>query len=313
MNSRVPDEGLDSEELLELVDAVEPQNDEARNSTSAYLNEIGLISLLDAAEEQRLAQRVCVGDAEARRQMIEANLRLVVTVARGYVGRGVPLLDLIEEGNLGLMRAVEKFDPERRLRFSTYAMWWIRQSVQHALMHQGRTVRVPVHVLREFAQVLRARRQFIARHGRTPGIDELAQAVGKPVSDVAELFCVTERISSLDAPGSDGDDRALIEQLIVDAAPSVVEDVSSNRIAAWIARLPERQRWVLERRYGLNDQGVQTLAEIATELGLTRERVRQIQGEALKRLRALVDAENGTSTPPAGTLPLRAGLRRPAR
>jgi RNA polymerase nonessential primary-like sigma factor len=318
MNSRVPDEGLDSEELLELVDAVEPQNEEARNSTSAYLNEIGLIPLLDAAEEQRLAQRVCAGDAEARRQMIEANLRLVVMVARGYVGRGVPLLDLIEEGNLGLMCAVEKFEPERRLRFSTYAMWWIRQSVQHALMHQSRTVRVPVHVLREFAQVLRARRQFIARHGCTPGIDELAQAVGKPASDVAELFCVTERISSLDAPGSDGDDRALIEQLVAadsrsDAAPSVVEDVSSNRIAAWIARLPERQRWVLERRYGLNDQGVQTLAEIAAELGLTRERVRQIQGEALKRLRALVDAENGPSTPPAGTPPLRAGLRRPAR
>src|SRR3954468_16235669 len=207
MSARMPDE-LDAEELLELVDAVEPQDDEARNSTSAYLNEIGLVPLLDAATELILAERVRSGDAEARRQMIEANLRLVVTVARGYVGRGVPLLDLIEEGNLGLIRAVEKFEPERRLRFSTYAMWWIRQAVQHALMHQGRTVRVPVHVLREFAQVLRARRTFTAQRGRAPSMEELAQAVGKAPADVAELFCVTERISSLDAPVSDSDDRA---------------------------------------------------------------------------------------------------------
>ena len=287
----MPDE-LDAEELLELVDAVEPQDDEVRNSTSAYLNEIGLVPLLDAELEWSLSARVRAGDAEARRQMIEANLRLVVTVARGYVGRGVPLLDLIEEGNLGLIRAVEKFEPERRLRFSTYAMWWIRQAVQHALMHQGRTVRVPVHVLREFAQVLRARRQFAAQRGRMPSVEELAQAVGKPPADVAELFCVTERISSLDAPVSDSDDRALIDQLIIEGAAPPVEEVPSSRIAAWIANLPERQRFVLERRYGLNDHGVQTLAEIAGELGLTRERVRQVQSEALKRLRSIVEQED---------------------
>lgn len=313
MNARVPDEELDAEELLELVDAVEPHDDETRNSTSAYLNEIGLIPLLAANDEWRLAERLRAGDADARRHMIEANLRLVVTVARGYVGRGVPLLDLIEEGNIGLMRAVEKFEPERKLRFSTYAVWWIRQAVQHALMHQGRTVRVPVHVLREFAQVLRARRQFVADNARMPSMDELAHLVGKSGGDVAELFCVTERISSLDAPLSGGDDRALIEQLVVDVAPAAGENVSSKRITGWIARLPPRQRLVLERRYGLNDQGTQTLAEIATELGLTRERVRQIQSEALKRLRTLVDAENQTPTLPAGTPPPRVGLRRPAR
>jgi len=294
MNARVPDDDLDAEELLELVDAVETHDDETRDSTSAYLNEIGLTPLLSPESESALAQRVRAGDAEARRQMIEANLRLVVTVARGYVGRGVPLLDLIAEGNLGLIRAVEKFEPERRLRFSTYAVWWIRDAVQHALMHQGRTVRVPVHVLREFAQVLRARRQFVATHGRMPGTEEMAQAVGKSAAAVAELFSVTERISSLDAPLSDSDDRALIEQLVVEgeAATPKTEDVSGSRIAGWIAQLPQRQRLVLQRRFGLDDHGVQTLAEIAGELGLTRERVRQIQTEALQRLRGIVERED---------------------
>jgi RNA polymerase nonessential primary-like sigma factor len=292
MNASIPDDDLDAEELLEFVDAVEPQDDELRDSTSVYLNEIGLTPLLSPDAERALSRRVCAGDAQARQQMIEANLRLVVAVARGYVGRGVPLLDLIAEGHLGLIRAVEKFEPERRLRFSTYAVWWIREAVQHALMHQGRTVRVPVHVLREFAQVLRARRQFVAVRGRMPTIDELAQALGRPTAEVAGLFSATERISSLDAPLSESDDRALIEQLVVEGDVAKVDDASGSRIAGWIACLPERQRLVLERRFGLNDQGVQTLAEIAGELGLTRERVRQIQTEALKRLRGIVERED---------------------
>ncbi|MEO8804405.1 MAG: sigma-70 family RNA polymerase sigma factor [Rudaea sp.] len=299
MNARAPAEDIDSDDLLELVDAVEPHDDEVRNSTSAYLKEIGLIALLSANEELTLGSRVCVGDMEARRQMIEANLRLVVTVARGYVGRGVPLLDLIEEGNLGLIRAVEKFDPSRRLRFSTYAVWWIRESVQHAVMHQGRTVRVPAHVLREFSQVLQARRRFIAKHGYVPSIEQLAQAIDKPVESVADLFCVTDRISSLDAPVSDGDERALIDHLVFEAPQAVADEIPNQRIATWIAQMPSRQRYVLERRYGLDDHGVQTLAEIATQLGLTRERVRQIQREALLRLRKLVDADSGEA--PSGT------------
>jgi len=283
---------LEPDDLIELIDAIEPQDDEARSSTSIYLSEIGLIPLLSGADELRLAARARDGDAEARRQMIEANLRLVVAVARNYVGRGIPLLDLIEEGNLGLMRAVDKFDPGRRLRFSTYAMWWIRQAVQHAVMHQGRTVRVPVHVLRDFAQVLRARRQLLLGNGKAPTIEELAQAIGRPATEVAELFCVTERISSLDAPRSDSDDRALIDQLVTDSngnAGSATTDDAPSPVDALIARLPARQREVLERRYGLNDHGVQSLAEVAAEIGLTRERVRQIQSEALKRLRELVE------------------------
>jgi RNA polymerase nonessential primary-like sigma factor len=285
---------LETEDLFELIDAIEPQDDEARSSTSVYLNEIGLIALLSGEDELRLAALVRGGDAEARQQMIEANLRLVVAVARNYVGRGVPLLDLIAEGNIGLMRAVDKFDPARRLRFSTYAVWWIREAVQHAVMHHGRTVRVPVHVLRELAQVLRARRQLLMQSGRAPTIDELAQAMGKPGVEIAELFCVTEHISSLDAPRSESDDRALIDQLVVesDAVPgSTALDETPSPVDALIARLPQRQRQVLERRYGLNDRGVQTLAEIAADFGLTRERVRQIQSEALSRLRKLVEQQ----------------------
>jgi RNA polymerase nonessential primary-like sigma factor len=284
---------LETEDLFELIDAIEPQDEETRNSTSAYLNEIGLIPLLNADDELRLAALVQAGDTEARRQMIEANLRLVVAVARGYVGRGVALLDLIEEGNLGLIRAVEKFDPDRKLRFSTYAVWWIRQSVQHALMHQSRTVRVPVHVLRELAQVLRARRQLIMTLARPPTIEELAQAIGKNPTAVAELFCVTEHISSLDAPRSDTDDRALLEQLVSEEAVGhgPAEEAPTSRIDALIAELPPRQRQVLERRYGLNDHGVQTLAEIASDFGLTRERVRQIQSQALVKLRVLVERQ----------------------
>jgi RNA polymerase nonessential primary-like sigma factor len=285
---------IETDDLIELIDAIEPQDDEARSSTSVYLNEIGLIALLSGDDELRLAALARSGDVEARQQMIEANLRLVVAVARNYVGRGVPLLDLIAEGNIGLMRAVDKFDPARRLRFSTYAVWWIREAVQHAVMHHGRTVRVPVHVLRELAQVLRARRQLLMQSGRAPTIDELAQAMGTPGAEIAELFCVTEHISSLDAPRSESDDRALIDQLVVesDAAPgSSALDETPSPVDALIARLPQRQRQVLERRYGLNDRGVQTLAEIAADFGLTRERVRQIQSEALTRLRKLVEQQ----------------------
>jgi RNA polymerase nonessential primary-like sigma factor len=287
---------LETDEMLALLDAVEaPQGDEVRSSTSAYLNEIGLIPLLDAVAERALADRVCGGDIDARRQMIECNLRLVVSVAWAYVGRGVALLDLIEEGNLGLIRAVEKFEPSRGLRFSTYATWWIREAVQRAIMQQGRTVRIPAHVLRDLAQVLRARRELVMRLTRYPTQEELAQTLGRPIQEIAALFCLTEQIRSLDAPMSEEDDRALVEQLAAEgdanSTVSTFTEVAGGRLPDWLAKLTPRQRLVVERRYGLSGHVVQTLAEIAGELGLTRERVRQIQVEALARLRRIGEAE----------------------
>jgi len=276
-----------ADEILDLVEAIEPQDEEARSSASAYLGEIGLIELLGAREEWALAERIQAGDAEARRRLIEANLRLVVSVARPYVGRGVPLMDLIAEGNLGLIRAVGKFDPARRLRFSTSAVWWIREAVQSAVMNQGRTVRLPVHVLRELAQVLRAERELTARHGAAPSLDQIAEVVGKSVQDVAELFRVSERVDSLDA--LDAGERALIGT-IQDGDDSTTEPATalgSERLAELIGTLNERQRLVLQRRFGLDGTPVQSLADIGRDLGISRERARQIQEEGLKRLRKL--------------------------
>ncbi|WP_395681962.1 RNA polymerase sigma factor RpoD/SigA [Dokdonella sp.] len=276
-----------ADEILDLVEAIEPQDEEARSSASAYLGEIGYIGLLGAREEWALAERIQAGDADARRRLIEANLRLVVSVARAYVGRGLPLMDLIAEGNLGLIRAVAKFDPARRLRFSTNAVWWIREAVQSAVMNQGRTVRLPVHVLRELAQVLRAERELVARLGATPSLEQIAEVVGKSVQDVAELFRVGERVDSLDA--LDPGELALIGTIQdgEDSASEPVAAFDSERLSAFIGELNERQRLVLQRRFGLDGTPVQSLADIGRDLGISRERARQIQEEALKRLRKM--------------------------
>jgi RNA polymerase nonessential primary-like sigma factor len=277
------------DDILDLVDAIERQDEEARSSASAYLGEIGLIALLDAREERELARAAQSGDGEARRRMIEANLRLVVSVARPYVGRGVPLMDLIAEGNLGLIRSVGKFDAERGLRFSTYAVWWIREAVQHAIMHQGRTVRLPVHVLRELAQVLRAERELAARHGTPPSLEQVAAAAGRSTADVAELFRVSERVGSLDAAIESGE-RALIDHIQEgdeQTSGTLASALGDGRLASWLADLTERQRNIVTRRFGLDGTPVQSLAEIGRELGISRERARQIQEDALRRLRKM--------------------------
>ncbi len=298
MSHRDPDPLLDPSEFDELFGAVERDVEEARNSTTAYLNEIGMVDLLTAEQEVELARRLRAGDHEARQRLIEANLRLVVNAARNYVGRGLPLLDLIAEGNLGLIRAAEKFDPERGFRFSTYAMWWIRQSIERGLIRQGRTVRLPVHVVRELAQVLRASRELSRRQGASPSLEQIAQAVGKKPSEVAQLFSLNERMASLEAPLSAEDDRALVEAIADESADGpltlLAEAAAANRLDAWLARLPAREREVIERRYGLNERSLQTLAEVAQALGITRERVRQIQLQAEKRLRRMAANEESS-------------------
>jgi RNA polymerase nonessential primary-like sigma factor len=278
---------MPADELQLLLGDVarEPDRDQ-RDSTTAYLNEIGLIALLTPEEELETARAVQSGDAGARKRLIECNLRLVVSAARHYGGRGLPLLELIAEGNLGLIRAVEKFDPERGFRFSTYAMWWIRQAIEFALM-RTRAVRVPVHVLRELAVLLRAGREMSAG-GRPATLEQLARHVGKPVEEIARLYRLNERVESLDATRSDDDDRLLGELIAADSDdPAVTLDESApeHRLDEWLATLNPRQREVIERRFGLNDHGAQSLAEVAEVLGVSRERVRQIEVDALQRMR----------------------------
>jgi RNA polymerase nonessential primary-like sigma factor len=289
MTEHTPEAAPPVDDFHDLVEAIEPKDEEARSSTTVYLAEIGLTPLLDADSEASLATAVRAGDADARRRMIEANLRLVVSVARAYVGRGVPLMDLIAEGNLGLMRAVEKFDPARKLRFSTYAVWWIREAVQHAVMHHGRTVRLPVHVLRELAQVLRAERELAARTGAPPSLEQIAVAVGKELGQVAELFRVSEHTTSLEAVAESGEPIASPPER--DDAANALSPAEAERLGWWLSRLTERQRAVMQRRFGLGGAPVQSLAEIGRDLGITRERARQIQEEAMKKLRKLSQDE----------------------
>lgn len=285
--STKPRSELPAEELLLLLgDVAREPNRDQRDSTTAYLNEIGLIPLLSASEELETARNVRAGLPGARQRLIECNLRLVVSAARHYGGRGLPLLELIAEGNLGLIRAVEKFDPERGFRFSTYAMWWIRQAIEFALM-RTRAVRIPVHVLRELAALLRASRELGA-DGRPASLDQLAKHLGKPVDEVARLYRLNERVESLDATRSDEDDRLLGELIAAesdDPAQSIDEAPAEHRLEEWLGTLNARQREVIERRFGLNDHGAQSLAEVAEVLGVSRERVRQIEVDALQRLR----------------------------
>ena len=264
-----------------------------------YLNEIGQHALLTADEELACARAVRDGDFAARQTLIERNLRLVVSIARHYVHRGVALPDLIEEGNLGLMHALGKFDPERGFRFSTYATWWIRQAVERAIVQQARTIRLPAHVVRELSVVQRALRH-LENHppadGRDATLEDVAHLIDRPVGDVARLVRLQEHVLSLDAP-LDRDPSVTIAEGISDenaVEPELLLHHSAleRYVTEWLAELPGRQRLVIERRYGLNGAEVATLDELAREIGVTRERVRQIQVEALDRLRARL-AESG--------------------
>jgi RNA polymerase nonessential primary-like sigma factor len=262
--------------------------------TQLYLNEIGATPLLKPAEELALTRAVRAGDFAARQKMIEANLRLVVSIAKHYQHRGVPLDDLIEEGNLGLIHALEKFDPERGFRFSTYATWWVRQNIERAIMNQSRTVRLPVHVVKELNAVLHALRKFgadveQADEEPTPVLEKVARLLHKPVDEVRRLLLLNERTASLDAPLDIDPDLtiadAIADERAVDPEDAVEHEEVVRHIGEWVGELSDRHRHVVETRYGLNGRDVATLETLARELGITRERVRQLQMEALARLR----------------------------
>jgi RNA polymerase nonessential primary-like sigma factor len=268
--------------------------------TRIYLSEIGRAKLLTADEEKELSRAALGGCQASRQRMIECNLRLVVKVARAYINRGLPLLDLIEEGNLGLIRGVEKFDPERGFRFSTYATWWIRQSVERSIMNQCRTVRLPIHVIRELTCYLRTTREMEQQLGRRPGIEEVASKLDKPSRTVHLMFGYNEPTASTDSPASSGN-KSAIESIADEKNHSpeseYAEHAAGELLVHWLDLLPKQQRIVVEHRFGLHGKGRQTLEEVGQILGVTRERVRQVQLTALTRLREISRREGIMETP----------------
>jgi len=268
------------------------------DATRLYLNEIGFATLLTAEEEVKFSKMAQKGIEEGRKQMIECNLRLVVKIARRYLNRGLPLLDLIEEGNIGLIRAVEKFDPDRGFRFSTYATWWIRQTIERGLMNQTRTIRLPIHIVKEINIYLRAARQLTQSLDHEPSPEEIADLLDKPVKDVQKMLKANERISSIDVPMGKESDRPLLDSIpdMDDTDPFSFlqnEDIKES-LDTWMLQLNDKQREVVNRRFGLHGYDTETLEQVGQEIGVTRERVRQIQLEALRRLKGIVEKDGYT-------------------
>jgi len=266
------------------------------DATQLYLSEIGFSPLLTAEQEVFYARKALLGEAPARKRMIESNLRLVVKIARRYINRGLALLDLIEEGNLGLIRAVEKFDPERGFRFSTYATWWIRQTIERAIMNQTRTIRLPIHVVKELNVYLRAARELAQTLDHEPSAEEIADLLDRPIEDVKRMLGLNECVvTSVEDPlGSDSDKTildTLADEQLVDPADLLQDANLRENMETWLLELTDKQREVVERRFGLSGYEVSTLEEVGNQIGLTRERVRQIQVEALKRLREILEKE----------------------
>jgi RNA polymerase nonessential primary-like sigma factor len=265
------------------------------DATQIYLREIGFSPLLSAEEEVTLGRGVQKGDETARRRMIESNLRLVVKIARRYINRGLAFLDVIEEGNLGLIRAVEKFDPERGFRFSTYATWWIRQTIERAIMNQTRTIRLPVHILKEINVYHRAARVLAQQLDHEPSAEEIAAKLDAPIEDVKRMLGLDERVTSVDAPFEADQERTLLDAIpdekAADPADLLQGEEVNGYISEWLQSLPEKQREVVERRFGLSGRDASTLEQVGLDVGVTRERVRQIQVEALTKLRKILEKE----------------------
>jgi len=270
---------------------VEPSLDSLR----LYLRSIGRVPLLSAEEEVALAKRIERGDCAAKQHMVEANLRLVVSIAKGYVGRGLTLLDLIQEGSLGLIRAVEKFDYRRGYKFSTYATWWIRQAVTRSLADKGRTIRIPVHMVERLNKLIHAERRLIQQLGREPTPAELAAELDCSVPDVRDIMRITQQPISLEKPVGEEDDSALADFIEDVSAESPFEIASEalrrENVSRVLASLPRREREVIEMRYGIVGGRSRTLEEVGRAFNITRERVRQIENRTLKKLQTLPEAQ----------------------
>jgi RNA polymerase nonessential primary-like sigma factor len=290
LETRSEESGSADDTAREGVAAIPRNFDSSEiDATNIYLREIGFADLLTAEEEVELGRRIQKGDESARQKMIESNLRLVVKISRRYINRGLALLDLIEEGNLGLMRAVEKFDPELGFRFSTYATWWIKQTIERALMSQTRTIRLPIHVVKRLNTYLRAARELAQKLDHDPSAEEIAELLDVPANEVAKILELNERVSSVDIPiGRDGD-NTIVETIADQTNSSPEQNLEGLEISAEIDHLldmlNDKQSEVIARRFGLRGYEPQTLEDVGKSVGLTRERVRQIQVEALKKLR----------------------------
>lgn len=282
-------------EVMEVDEAIsmEAHNDNSFDATRFYLNELGKSQLLTADQEKFYGKKALRGDEAARNIMIESNLRLVVKISRRYLNRGLPLLDLIEEGNLGLIRAVEKFDPDKGFRFSTYATWWIRQTIERAIMNQTRTIRLPIHIVKEMNVYLKAQHHLAQLMDHEPSAEDIAEYLDKPVSVVKKMLKLNERVTSVDIPGGKDFDKPLVETISdaesMSPTEKLQEDGIKKNIANWVFQLSEKQREVICRRYGLCGYENATLEQVAQELGVTRERVRQIQMDSLKRLKEILE------------------------
>jgi len=283
-------------------DEVDPESSRTRSDASKshdptrlYLNEIGASPLLTAEEEIRFSRLAQQGDEAARKRMIESNLRLVVKIARRYMNRGLAFLDLIEEGNLGLIRAVEKFDPELGFRFSTYGTWWIRQTIERAIMNQTRTIRLPIHVVKEINVYLRAARNLAQTLDHEPSAEDIAVLLNKPIADVERMLGLNERTASTDTNVMRDSGKTLLDTLaddsVKDPTDTLQEEAVHSNIEDCLSQLSDKQREVVERRFGLHGYSVSTLEEVGKEIGVTRERVRQIQMDALKKLKRILEQE----------------------
>ena len=286
----------EAEEEVANNTAVYLDDDIADDSVRLYLREIGKIPLLSADEELELAQRVVAGDKDAKEKMAEANMRLVVSIAKRYVGRGLDLLDLIQEGNTGLLRAVEKFDPDKGFKFSTYATWWIRQAITRAIADQARTIRIPVHMVETINKLLRTQRRLTQELNREPTNEKIAQAMEIEVDKVEHIMKIKQDISSLDASIRDDEEDSVLADFIEDEDTISPEESATGQllkehVKEMLSALTEREQKILRLRFGLEDGKSHTLEEVGQEFSVTRERIRQIEAKALAKLRKHRDAK----------------------